>query len=80
MSLAKCASKAPADVFHAFLVEKADYDGIEEIPCIKTSRLLPARDYSLFKKRYSQLILTNGSCSMNTTANLCGYGITPEST
>ncbi|MFR9310700.1 DUF4417 domain-containing protein [Hydrogeniiclostridium mannosilyticum] len=43
MSLAKCASKAPADVFHAFLVEKADYDGIEEIPCIKTSRLLPAR-------------------------------------
>lgn len=39
MSLAKCASKAPADVFHAFLVEKADYDGIEEIPCIKTSRL-----------------------------------------
>lgn len=31
------------DVFHAFLVEKANYDGIEEIPCIKTSRLLPTR-------------------------------------
>lgn len=31
------------DVFHAFLVEKADYDGIEEIPCIKTSSYLPTR-------------------------------------
>ena len=31
------------DVFHAFLVEKADYDGIEEIPCIRTSKLLPER-------------------------------------
>ena len=29
------------DVFHAFLVEKADFEGVEEIPCIKTSRLLP---------------------------------------
>lgn len=37
------APKGCKDVFHAFLVEKADYDGIEEIPCIKTSSLLPTR-------------------------------------
>lgn len=37
------ASKGCKDVFHAFLVEKANYEGIEEIPCIKTSKLLPAR-------------------------------------
>ncbi|MCI8332024.1 MAG: DUF4417 domain-containing protein [Clostridiales bacterium] len=43
MSLEKCAKKAPTDVFHAFLVEKADYAGVEEIPCIKTSRLIPER-------------------------------------
>lgn len=35
--------KGCKDVFHAFLVEKANYDGDEEIPCIKTSRLLPTR-------------------------------------
>ncbi len=33
----------PRDVFHAFLVEKANYDGIEEIPCIKTSNHLPTK-------------------------------------
>ena len=33
------------DVFHAFLVEKANYAGQEEIPCIKTSNKIPtARD------------------------------------
>ena len=31
------------DIFHAFLVEKADYAGEEEIPCIKTSSHLPER-------------------------------------
>lgn len=29
------------DVFHAFLVENADYDGDLELPCIKTSSQLP---------------------------------------
>jgi hypothetical protein len=33
--------KGCKDVFHAFLVEKANYDGVEEIPCIRTSKLLP---------------------------------------
>lgn len=31
------------DVFHAFLVEKANYEGTEEIPCIKTSNLIPQK-------------------------------------
>lgn len=31
------------DVFHAFLVEKAEYDGKYELPIIKTSNLLPKR-------------------------------------
>lgn len=31
------------DVFHAFLVEKANYEGTEEIPCIKTSILIPQK-------------------------------------
>ena len=35
--------KAYKDVFNAFLVEKANYDGIEGIPCIKTSILLPEK-------------------------------------
>lgn len=29
------------DVFHAYLVENADYDGIDEIPCLKTSKKIP---------------------------------------
>lgn len=41
------------DVFHAFLVEKADYDGLEEIPCIKTSNLLPERLITFSKSLYS---------------------------
>lgn len=49
------------DVFHAFLVEKADFDGIEEIPCIKTSRLLPERVISFSKaiksKDYNQWVV-----------------------
>lgn len=43
MSKISCNSKGCKDVFHAFLVEKANYDGIEEIPCIKTSKFLPSR-------------------------------------
>lgn len=35
--------KGCKDVFRAFLVEKADYEGIEEIPCIKTSGKLPSK-------------------------------------
>ena len=35
--------KGCKDVFHAFLVEKASYDGDEEIPCIKTSKLIPEK-------------------------------------
>lgn len=31
------------DVFHAFLVENADYDGMFEMPCIKTSTHIPNR-------------------------------------
>lgn len=31
------------DVFHAFLVEKAEYSGRIELPCIKTSDKLPNR-------------------------------------
>lgn len=36
-------SKECKDVFHAFLVENANYEGTEEIPCIKTSNLLPQK-------------------------------------
>lgn len=43
MAVKNCTRNGCKDVFHAFLVEKANYEGIEEIPCIKTSRLLPAR-------------------------------------
>ena len=31
------------DVFHAFLVEDADYDGVLELPVIKTSDLIPEK-------------------------------------
>ncbi len=31
------------DVFHAFLVENAEYDGRIELPCIKTSDKIPSR-------------------------------------
>lgn len=31
------------DVFHAFMVQYATYDGAEEIPCITTSKMLPER-------------------------------------
>lgn len=42
------------DVFHAFLVKDANYDGQEEIPIIKTSQLLPEK-LTLF----SQALSTN---------------------
>lgn len=31
------------DVFHAFLVENADHDGVFEMPCIRTSKNIPNR-------------------------------------
>ncbi len=31
------------DVFHAFLVENADYDGRIELPVLRTSSLIPDR-------------------------------------
>lgn len=37
------------DVFHAFLVENAIYAGEEEIPCIRTSKLIPEKVISFSK-------------------------------
>lgn len=33
--------KSCKDVYHAFLISSADYDGELEIPCVRTSELLP---------------------------------------
>lgn len=41
--------REPTDVFHAFLVKNAHYAGREEIPCIKTSDLLPEKVISFSK-------------------------------
>ncbi|MCR5798709.1 MAG: DUF4417 domain-containing protein [Lachnospiraceae bacterium] len=35
--------KSCKDVFNAFLVEDATYDGYDEFPCVKTSSLIPNR-------------------------------------
>lgn len=35
--------KMKRDIFRAFLVERAEYEGVEEIPCIRTSNLVPER-------------------------------------
>lgn len=49
------------DVFHAFLVEKAEYAGCEEIPCIKTSTFLPKKVITFSKalttKDYDQWVI-----------------------
>ena len=51
------------DVFHAFLVEHAAYDGRIELPCIQTSDLLPERVISFSKamaksmKDYAQWVM-----------------------
>lgn len=31
------------DVFHAFMVQNAKFDGLEEIPCVKTTDITPVR-------------------------------------
>lgn len=64
------------DVFHAFLVEKANYEGDEEIPCIKTSILIPLSRKKLlhFQKRLHQPIMTNGLCFTNRTSVSSGCG------
>lgn len=41
-------NKAP-DVFHAFLVKNASFDGIYEIPCIKGSKNIPTKIISFSK-------------------------------
>lgn len=52
---------ASIDVFHAFLVENAEYAGIEEIPVIKTSKLLPEKVITFSKalknKEYDAWVL-----------------------
>ncbi len=48
------------DVFHAFLVKNANYEGEEEIPCVQTSDLLPKGVVSFSKaiggKDYNKFI------------------------
>ncbi len=41
--------KENKDVFHAYLTKNASYAGEEEIPCIKTSKLLPEKVISFSK-------------------------------
>jgi len=57
----KCTNSVYKDVFHAFLVEKACYEGNEEIPCIKTSNKIPNRVITFSKaistKDYNQWVL-----------------------
>lgn len=45
---------ASVDVFHAFLVENAEYAGIEEIPVVKTSKQLPEKVITFSKALKSQ--------------------------
>lgn len=41
--------KENKDVFHAYLTKNAIYAGDEEIPCVKTSNLLPEKVISFSK-------------------------------
>lgn len=43
MSKENCTRGGGKDVFHAFLVKNAEYDGRIELPCIKTSDKIPNR-------------------------------------
>ena len=47
--ICNASQKMRKDVFHAFLVKNAHYAGCEEIPCIKTSNLLPEKVISFSK-------------------------------
>lgn len=53
--------KSCRDVFHAFLVENAEYDGDDEFPCIHTSMLIPNRvitfSSALKTKDYDQWVI-----------------------
>lgn len=53
--------KSCRDVFHAFLVETAEYDGDDEFPRVRTSRLLPNRvitfSEALKTKDYDQWVV-----------------------
>ena len=53
--------KSCRDVFHAFLVETAEYDGDDEFPRVRTSRLLPNRvitfSEALKTKDYEQWVV-----------------------
>jgi hypothetical protein len=44
-----CTRSGCKDVFHAFLVKNAEYDGDEEIPCINTSSLIPDKAVAFSK-------------------------------
>ena len=49
------------DVFHAFMVRNADFDGNEEIPCVKTTSLIPRRlipfSKAISEKDYSGFVV-----------------------
>lgn len=53
--------KSCKDVFHAFLVETANYEGDDEFPCVRTSNLLPNRVITFSKalktKDYDQWVV-----------------------
>ena len=46
--------KCEVDVFRSFLVKNASYDGELEIPCIRTSILIPEKVISFSKARRKQ--------------------------
>lgn len=48
-TILRTAKKAEKDVFNAFLVKNATYDGEDEIPCITTSNNLPKKLISFSK-------------------------------
>lgn len=49
MSAQNCTRSGCRDVFHAFLVKNAQYDGDLEIPCIKPETKIPIRLISFSK-------------------------------
>ena len=61
------------DVFHAFLVEDADFDGYIELPVIKTSNELSERvrtkDVALSKLEPRQLSLCVEPCGLRRVGN-----------
>jgi hypothetical protein len=47
-----CTRKGCKDIFRAFLVKDADYEGEEEIPCVRTSNLIPTRAVAFSKATF----------------------------